>query len=43
MKKLGFESKVLRGTTKYLITKIDFDLRNCQNKEDAKHFFPKID
>ena len=43
MKKLGFESKILRGTVKYLVTKVDFVQHNHENKEDANEFFPKID
>ena len=42
MKKLGFEKKKIRGTNKYLITKIDPDMRNRENKQDAKEFVPEI-
>ena len=42
MKKLGFESKKIRGQNKYLVTKVDFAQHNLDNKEDAKQFVPEI-
>ena len=42
MKKLGFESKVIHGTRKYLVTKVDYALHNTENKEDAKEFIPEM-
>ena len=42
MKKLGFEKRKIRGTNKYLITKIDPDMRNRENKQDAKEFVPEV-
>ena len=42
MKKLGFERKMIRGINKYLIAKIDPDLRNRENKEESKQFVPEI-
>ena len=41
MKRLGFESKMLNGTTKYLVSKQDPDLHSRQNKEDANQFIPQ--
>ena len=42
MKKLGFESKVIHGTRKYLVTKVDYAQHNADNKEDANQFIPEI-
>lgn len=42
MKKLGFESKVIHGTRKYLVTKIDYALHITENKEEANEFLPEI-
>ncbi len=42
MKRLGFETKKIRGVIKYLVTKVDPDLHNRENKEDAKQFVPEI-
>ena len=42
MKKLGFESRVIHGTRKYLVVKVDFALHTTENKEDAKKFIPDI-
>ena len=42
MKKLGFESKKIRGQNKYLVTKVDFAQHNLDNKEDARQFVPEI-
>lgn len=42
MRKLGFESKVIHGTRKYLVVKVDFALHTTENKEDAKEFTPDI-
>jgi len=42
MKKIGFESKTIRGINKYLVTKINPDERNRNNKEEAKEFIPEI-
>ena len=42
MKKLGFESRVIHGTRKYLVVKVDFALHTTENKEDAKEFIPDI-
>jgi hypothetical protein len=42
MKKLGFESKVIHGTRKYLVTKVDYALHNTENKEDVKKFIPEV-
>ena len=42
MRKQGFESKVIHGTRKYLVVKVDFALHTTENKEDAKEFTPDI-
>ncbi len=42
MKRLGFETKKIRGVIKYLVTKVDPDLHNRENKENAKQFVPEI-
>jgi len=42
MKRLGFETKKIRGVIKYLVTKVDPDLHNRENKEDAKEFVPEV-
>ena len=42
MKRLGFEKRKIRGTNKYLTAKIDPDMRNRENKEDAKEFVPEV-
>ena len=42
MKRLGFESKTIRGVKKYLIAKVDYDQHNRENKEDSKLFVPEI-
>ena len=42
MKKLNFESKVIHGTRKYLVTKVDYALHNTENKEDVKEFIPEV-
>ena len=40
MKRLGFESKTIRGVKKYLIAKVDYDQHDRENKEDSKLFVP---
>ena len=42
MKRLGFECKKIRGCIKYLVTKVDPDERNRNNKEETKEFIPEI-
>ena len=42
MKRLGFEKRKIRGTNKYLTAKIDPDMRNRENKQDAKQFVPEV-
>ncbi len=42
MKRLGFECKKIRGSIKYLVTKVNPDERNRNNKEEAKEFIPEI-
>ncbi len=42
MKKIGFESKTIHGINKYLVTKVNTDERNRNNKEEAKEFIPEI-
>ena len=42
MKRLGFETKKIRGVIKYLVTKVDPDLHNRENKEDAKEFVHEV-
>ena len=42
MKKLGFESKKIRGSYKYLVAKVDYAQHNTDNKEDAHQFIPEI-
>jgi len=42
MKRLGFESKLIRGTHKYFVEKVDYGLHTTENKEDAKEFIPEI-
>jgi hypothetical protein len=41
MKRLGFESKTIRGVKKYLIAKVDYDQHDRENKEDSKLFVPE--
>ena len=41
-KRLGFECKKIRGSIKYLVTKVNTDERNRNNKEEAKEFIPEI-
>jgi len=41
MKRLGFESKTIRGVKKYLIAKVDYDQHNRENKEDSNSLYPK--
>ena len=36
MKKLNFESRVIHGTRKYRVAKVDYALHNTENKEDVK-------
>ena len=38
MKKLGYESKTIRGVNKYLVAKVDYDQHDRENKEDSKLF-----
>ena len=42
MKKIGFESKTIHGINKYLVTKVNTDERNRNNKEETKEFIPEI-
>ena len=42
MKKLGYESKTIRGVNKYLVAKVDYDQHDRENKEDAKEFVPEV-
>ena len=42
MKKLGFESKKIRGSYKYLVAKVDYAQHNTDNKEDAHQFIPEM-
>ena len=42
MKKLNFESRVIHGTRKYLVAKVDYALHNTENKEDVKEFIPEV-
>mgnify|MGYP002622741219 FL=1 len=42
MKQLGFDSKVIRGTRKYLVVKIDSDQHDRENKADAHQFGPEV-
>ena len=42
MKRLGFNSKVIRGTRKYLVTKIDDDKHYRENKQDVQQFVPDL-
>ena len=42
MKRLGFESKKIRGSNKYLVTKIDPDMHNRENLADANQFVPEV-
>ena len=41
MKKLGYESKTIRGVNKYLVAKVDYDQHDRENKEDSKLFVPE--
>ena len=42
MKKLGFDSKLIRGTRKYLVTKIDPTSHEEASKLDACEFVPEV-
>ncbi|MBP3756424.1 MAG: PriCT-2 domain-containing protein [Prevotella sp.] len=42
MKQLGFESKVIRGTRKYLVVRVDYDMHSRENKLDARMFVPEV-
>ena len=42
MKKFAFERKLIRGTRKYLVTKIDYTQHNTDNKEDVNEFMPEV-
>ncbi len=42
MKRLGFESKLIRGSRKYLVVKIDPQVHDNENKEDANDFIPEV-
>ena len=41
MKQFGFESKLIRGTRKYLVAKVDYAQHNTDNKEDVNEFIPE--
>jgi len=42
MKRLKFEQKVVKKTRKYLVTKIDTDMRMQENQSDTKEFIPEV-
>ena len=42
MKRLGFEKRVIRGSNKYLVTKIDYDQHSRENKLETREFIPEI-
>ena len=42
MRKLGFDSRMIRGTRKYLVTKIDPNAHEQTSKLDVCEFVPKI-
>ncbi|MDE7086088.1 MAG: virulence-associated E family protein, partial [Prevotella sp.] len=42
MKRLGFESKLIHGTRKYLVTKIDYDTHERTSRQDARLFIPEV-
>ena len=37
-----FESKIIKGTRKYLVVMIDYDLHVRENKADASQFVPDV-
>ena len=37
-----FESKIIKGTRKYLVVMVDYDLHVRENKADASQFVPDI-
>lgn len=41
MTRLKFQSKKIKGYTKYLVAMIDYDVRRQENKTDAKDFIPE--
>lgn len=41
MKRMGFESKKIHGRPKYLVAKLDPDLRDRENEADSKEFIPE--
>lgn len=42
MKRLGFESKLIRGIRKYLVVKVDPQAHENENKKDAYDFGPDV-
>lgn len=42
MKQNEFESKIIKGTRKYLVVMVDYDLHVRENKADASQFVPDI-
>lgn len=42
MKQNEFESKIIKGTRKYLVVMVDYDLHVRENKADASHFVPDV-
>ena len=42
MRQLGFESKIIRGTRKYLVVKVDSTQHDRENKQDAQEFIPEV-
>lgn len=41
MKRMGFECSIIHGRTKYLVEKIDPDIRRRENEDDKNEFVPK--
>ena len=37
-----FESKIIKGTRKYLVVMVDYDLHVRENKADASQFVPDV-
>lgn len=42
MKRLGFESKIIHGTRKYLVVKVDYDIHERTSRQDARLFIPEV-
>ena len=42
MKRLGFEKRMIRGSNKYLVTKVDYDQHSRESKEETREFIPEI-